>query len=186
MFIAVIAGFGTFLFLRILEGRFGWSLLKKKIFCSLIQSHCVYPMTSTCKEKDSIALFRVNAEDVPSWDSSSSDLSKLINWNDLALAASGVHREAKPIIDIISSNADEFFINQVDFLILSKMGMEVIIVYLGHRGKNRSLFLELTGIRNNVHSYFLAIEIGIAVLSALLANAWNTGSLSAIFAQLVN
>ena len=184
MIAAIIAALSTFFTLHMFNIP-GVNSLKRWFSTSLVQSYCVYPKTSTLKEKDNPAIQKIDASANPLWtpDNPNFDynVSALVDWTDINIGVSGIHSEMKPILDTISANPKQFFIDQIDCLFLSKMGMEVLCIQFGDRGRNRSLFLELINIRNQFLTSALLFEGAISIAVYVITNAWENGSLQAVF-----
>ena len=129
------------------------SIFKKYI----LMSYCIYPKTETFKEKVSKALYE--GDDVNN-----------VNWQDINLRISGIKDEVKPLVDIMRQYGSDFFLDQIDYLVISKMGVEIIKITNKpnriHPGQtnsiDRSLFLEITQARANIWLFATFSEILIA------------------------
>ena len=99
----------------------------------------VYPKSSTMKELSSVPLIDINYE-------TESTLFRALGGINLKI--SGGHNEVVPVVKTIFARKSEFFVDAVDNFVFSKMGMEVVIVRFPNKGHDRSLFLELTGVRS--------------------------------------
>jgi len=110
------------------------NLLGKEI----LKLSVVYPKTETFKELKSKPLCKIK------YDSTNEKIlyEQLKNIN---LQISGINTSVELVLRSLMSNKQEFFIDQIDTIVISKMGIEVVEVSMGERGFNRSLFLELTG-----------------------------------------
>lgn len=121
--------------------------------CILI-NYCEYPKTNYIEENN--ALFEV--EDIND-----------INFSIIPNAKD----EIKPLLDIINQYSYEFFLDQVDYIIISKMDIEIIKInnkkYKTIKNSiDRSLVLEITKPNNNIWLFLIFLKIFIMFLITLI------------------
>lgn len=93
--------------------------LSKFVSHHAVRHSIAYPKTSTLKALKDKPLFSVDCTET-----SEEEAIRLIGEN-IDLNVLGLHRETEPIVKCLFANRDEFFLNQIDNVVISKMGMTV-------------------------------------------------------------
>jgi len=142
----------------------GWIEAYERLIISwfMNRSYCQYAKTSKIISNLQPIILSIDAKN--------SDLSSIINWNDDNLVKPGVSSDLKAIYQSIIASPQYYFVDQVDNLIFTKMGMEVVLIKLGNRGKDRSLYLELNTTRDSIITKFLFLKL--ALISGIVALTW--------------
>ena len=87
------------------------------------------------------------------------------------LTIPGVSHEIKHVLNVLKKNNKEFFVDQIDYIVISKMGVEMVIIELRKPKKpftsSRSLFIELTGYRSQFLCYNAVLMLILGTLTVI-------------------
>lgn len=84
------------------------------------------------------------------------------------------------IIDILGQNMNDFMLNQVDMIIISRWGMEVLIINMKTSREGRSLIIDLDMVKTNYNSY---IHTGIWCILTVCFIVWELKTVLMILLQ---
>jgi hypothetical protein len=123
-----------------------------------------YPHTTTTKDQKSLPTVKIalnKCKDETELVSAISDQTDLI--------LSGKASECAQIIEALFKWKKEFLTDRMDYIVVSKMGIELLVIEFDNNIHNRSIFIDLTRVRDEtlkIHSY---VSFFWAVLVALFS-----------------
>lgn len=148
----------------LLAERIGW--VNNIITSELLKLCFISPKSSTCKElQDGKPLKSISAER----NTSITDIEKNIA-QDPNMTMSGVHHEVLQVLRGLFRQPASFFLNSMDAIIISKMGVEVLILKFPEAKYDRCIYIELTGYRSLMLQFSVISSVACGVMAALLAD----------------
>jgi hypothetical protein len=123
----------------------------------------IAPKTSTCKalqDPRPLKLIQVQPAD------SAADIVTEIQ-RDPNLTIKEVEQEVIPVVNTLYKSKHSFFLDSMDAVIISKFGVNVLIIKFPNRGYDRSLFVDLTGYRLS----YLRVSNLIAIVAGTVVTA---------------
>jgi len=135
---------------------------------------CVqWPKTGNFKELHSKPMFKVTNAKRNREGNDLKELLESINEN-IELAISGVNFEIVLIADVLFKSPREFHLRQLDNIVISKMGFEVLIIEFEKleesRDSSRSLLIEITAYRSIWFNISLGLSTAIFFGSMIVAS----------------
>jgi hypothetical protein len=83
---------------------------------------------------------------------------------------SGVHHEVIQVLRGLFRQPASFFLNSMDAIIISKMGVEILILKFPEAKYDRCIYIELTGFRNLMLQFSVISSVAFGVIGAILAD----------------
>ena len=161
-----VVGFSVFMGLAVfftsLEQWHGLAFLRNIIYTPIIYSHCSYPETSKLDENQLKNVKTVIDVVAPFLGTPRSDI-RLIARRESALEC------YDHIFETMVNRYQRFYLDQIDNLIITKMGMEVLRIKFPHRGKNRSLYLEVAKLQYQLFQTSLLFTLCGSFLASIYA-----------------
>lgn len=159
IFTAVAVSFGAF-FLQI-EKVWDWFLVKFVKVC------LVFPKTSKFKELQNQPLRKIT---VPKFsDAKLGDTLRQEVVADVNMKIYGVTNEVLAVLRCLIYEKDDLILSSMDYIVISKMGMEILIVENEEKGRfDRSLFIDLTYYRQAIFQYHFMFSILVGIATFLL------------------
>lgn len=145
--------------------------INKLIITWVIRLCVVVPKTSKFKEIKNVPLKHIKSP-FPVDTKSLNDVLNSIN-KDPNLKYSGVNKELSIIIQCIFSDREELLVETMDFLVISKLGVEILIFEFENKSSvpsyDRSLFIDITSYRSTMFQYHGMIVFAFAILASIFA-----------------
>ena len=142
------------------------------VFKYVLMAYCVYPKTESFEKIKNRAIIEIEED--------GSQFSKLPIWRNINLMVSGVGDEIKPFFDILEKYPSDFFLDQVDYIIVSKMGMELLKITRTPQNFNRSLYLEITAPRSQTWLFFQSMEFIFAMVVTAVYDMFTDGRILSV------
>jgi hypothetical protein len=102
-------------------------LITKKVVLEVLKLSAQFPRSDKFKELHSTPKLCLNNV---KWNLNETDLNELLAqiFEDMELAISGINFEIKLIIACVFANPSIFFLRDLDYIVISKMGVEVLVM----------------------------------------------------------
>lgn len=154
-----------------------WEFIRKMVVLEVLKLSAQFPRSDKFKELHTTPkLFLNNVK----WNLNENDLNELLAliFEDMELAISGINFEVRLIIACVFGNPPIFFLRDLDYIVISKMGVEVLVLEMEPSAedisaakkarkpagvaprRSRSLFIEITAYR----STWLSASLGLSGL----------------------
>jgi hypothetical protein len=140
----------------------GYSPLGEYLVFRIACLSVTYPRTPGLKELRSKPLLAIDFDTVDGDDRLLRSIQEHIN-----IAISGFGNEVEPIVKCLLAHKREFFVDQVDNIVISNLGMEVLLIKMSPKGIERSLRVDSAAFRSRFVHYKLAIYAASVLTFAL-------------------
>ncbi len=163
-----------------------WRLIRQLVVLEVLKLSVQFPRSDKFKELQTTPMLRLNKV---KGNLNDSDLNALLNliFDDMELAISGINFEVRVIIDCIFRNSTSFYLRDIDYIVISKMGVEVLVLEMEPdtsatkkakvamvepNRRSRSLFIEMTTYRSTWLSVSMSLSgllfgLGMAVVKGI-------------------
>ena len=146
----------------LLAERIGW--VNNFIATEILKVSFISPKSSKCKELvEGKPLKMINAERT----TSISDIENEI-LRDPNVTMSGIHYEVLQVLKSLFWKPASFFLNSMDAIIISKMGVEVLILKFPPAEYDRCIYIELTGYRSLMLQFNAVSAFVVGVLTTIV------------------
>jgi hypothetical protein len=129
--------FGGFLLYGLLYLIRDSTFVQKRVVNTVLQLSVVYPKSKSLSIAE--PLVKIDSLDA-------------FSPNDIEIKRTDLYYQIPIIVEVFKEKSDDFMIDQVDMIVINKMGVEVLVVDFskGSMKKGRTLFLELTRLRTQI------------------------------------
>jgi hypothetical protein len=146
----------------------GFEKFSAWILCHFVKMCLVFPKTSKFKELKNKPVTKISINKF-----SDASMAQCIYdevKKDANLKIYGVASEVILIFKALFYDREDILLNAMDFIVISKMGMELVIVENEEKGGyDRSLFIDLTSYRQTIFNAHAIISLAIGLI-ALIAS----------------